>query len=328
MKKMIYLFILVFSLSTLVACSDDEGTPVFTEPTEFVLNVPKYASGIYDLKNTATIQLTCSQPDYGFTAATRYTVEIALDQAFEKNATLDTKYSTAKMEVDAQEVAVAISNLLGVNEDEFPKAPIPLYVRLTASALTDNKSEIAGSTITSNIIELPQVLPYYALPAVTLPTNLYLIGSVCDWDWSKCYSMIPVHSNEGMFWSMQYLGADADGNKAAFKLNTATSWDNNQVGIQGVTISEASKKLVDAGGEDNIEIGNPGWYIVVVKVTLEGRNYKYAVDFYKPEVYLTVILPVAGTHSQRPICLPFPRAKENSYPPPSLHPAKYACVSS
>lgn len=52
MKKMIYLFILVFSLSTLVACSDDEGTPVFTEPTEFVLNVPKYASGIYDLKNT------------------------------------------------------------------------------------------------------------------------------------------------------------------------------------------------------------------------------------------------------------------------------------
>ena len=77
--------------------------------------------------------------------------------------------------------------------------------------------------------------------------------------------MIPVHSNEGMFWSMQYLGADADGNKAAFKLNTATSWDNNQVGIQGVTISEASKKLVDAGGEDNIEIGNPGWYIVVVK---------------------------------------------------------------
>ena len=54
MKKMIYLFILVFSLSTLVACSDDEGTPVFTEPTEFVLNVPKYASGIYDLKNTAT----------------------------------------------------------------------------------------------------------------------------------------------------------------------------------------------------------------------------------------------------------------------------------
>ena len=157
MKKMIYLFILVFSLSTLVACSDDEGTPVFTEPTEFVLNVPKYASGIYDLKNTATIQLTCSQPDYGFTAATRYTVEIALDQAFEKNATLDTKYSTAKMEVDAQEVAVAISNLLGVNEDEFPKAPIPLYVRLTASALTDNKSEIAGSTITSNIIELPQV---------------------------------------------------------------------------------------------------------------------------------------------------------------------------
>ena len=35
MKKMIYLFILVFSLSTLVACSDDEGTPVFTEPVSY-----------------------------------------------------------------------------------------------------------------------------------------------------------------------------------------------------------------------------------------------------------------------------------------------------
>ena len=43
MKKMIYLFILVFSLSTLVACSDDEGTPVFTEPTEFVPIIPVIA---------------------------------------------------------------------------------------------------------------------------------------------------------------------------------------------------------------------------------------------------------------------------------------------
>ena len=43
MKKMIYLFILVFSLSTLVACSDDEGTPVFTEPTEKTRN--GYVSG-------------------------------------------------------------------------------------------------------------------------------------------------------------------------------------------------------------------------------------------------------------------------------------------
>jgi hypothetical protein len=34
----------------------------------------------YLVSRVAFFSKTCSQPDYGFTAATRYTVEIALDQ--------------------------------------------------------------------------------------------------------------------------------------------------------------------------------------------------------------------------------------------------------
>ena len=286
MRKIYYLLALLVGLNLFTSCEEDDKAPVYTEPTTFVLNTPKYISGIYDLKNANAIQLTCSQPDYGFTASTKYTVEVSMTRDFETSIVLDTKYYKAKMDVDAQEVAVAMSKLLNVDEASFPTTPVPVYFRLQAAALDNLKVELPNSAITSNVIELPKVLGYYALPAVTLPKNVYITGTVSGWDWAKAYSMIPVHSKEGMFWSMQYLGEGEDGSKAAIKFNTAKAWDGNQVGISGVAISNVSKDFAGIGGTDNIEIGNPGWYIVIVTVTLDGRNYKYAVDFLKPQVYL------------------------------------------
>ena len=111
MKKIniILAFVLGFAAMAFTSCqSDEDNNPVFQKPTAFVLNTPKYASGLYDLKNTETLQLTCSQPDYGYAAAAVYTVEVSTQSDFapETVQVLPTTFTTCKMDVDANELAI------------------------------------------------------------------------------------------------------------------------------------------------------------------------------------------------------------------------------
>ena len=157
MKKISILAFLFAGMLSFSSCeSDRDSNPVLQEPTEFVLNVPAYVNTIYDLANSTSIELTCSQPDFGFTAPAVYAVQVALDQSFENYIQLDTKYSTAKMNVDAKELAVALTNLYvanGKTEADFP-LQTKTYIRLVAE-LNSATSTIAS--ITSNVIELPVV---------------------------------------------------------------------------------------------------------------------------------------------------------------------------
>jgi len=282
MKRIIYnIIILIASLPIFWACETDEH-PTASTPNTFILNTPPYVSGIYDLKNTETIQLTCSQPAFGFTAATTYRVQVATDKAFGDFATLPTTFNSAKMDVNATEIAVALVGLLGITDEaDFPTEPFPVYVRLSAE-LSDGSHQVL-----SNIIALPNVKSYFALDAMAMPENMYLIGNVAgNWDWATATSMVPVWGADGKFWAVQYLGKDADGNNAEIKFNTAKAWDGNDFGMKSAVIDDASKTLAGISGDDNIVIGNPGWYIVVVTTEISGRDYVYHVQFLEPKVYL------------------------------------------
>jgi hypothetical protein len=284
MKKIHILSALLFGLCLFYACEDDKGSnPTLKSPDEFVLNIPKYVSGIYDLKNTKSVQLTCIQPDYGFTAATTYSVQIAIEPDFSEFSTLPTTYTTAKIEADASEIAVALVGLLSIDDEEsYPVDPFPVYVRLSA-ALPGN----IGETL-SNIVELPAVKGYYALESMTMPQNIYLVGNVAgNWNWNACTEMVPVYDTDNMFWAIQYLGKTngADGDNAEIKFNTIKDW-SGAIGVNQVIIDEASKTLAGISGEDNIKIGVPGWYLVVVTIEIEGRSYNYKVQFSEPNVYL------------------------------------------
>ena len=84
MKKISILAFLFAGMLSFSSCeSDRDSNPVLQEPTEFVLNVPAYVNTTYDLANSTSIELTCSQPDFGFTAPAVYAVQVALDQSFE-----------------------------------------------------------------------------------------------------------------------------------------------------------------------------------------------------------------------------------------------------
>lgn len=283
MKNIFSLIILLVGVGFFHACEDNDKI-VLQQPASFVLNTPKYASGIYDLQHTQTIEFTTSQPDYGFTAATLYEVQVSLSQNFAQAVTLPGSYSTAKFNISAQDLAVALVGLHEVDvEGDYPTDPHPLYVRLAA---TIAKSKV--DTIYSNVITLPKVLGYFALEALKMPEKMFMIGNVAgNWDWNSSTEMIPVWGSPGKFWAIQYLGQTGDGNNAEIKFNYAKGWDGNEFGYGGVTIGESSATLAgtsDEGG--NIKIGNPGWYITVVTTTVVGREYTYSVDFYPPHVHL------------------------------------------
>ena len=155
MKNLYKLFTLTMGLLALSACeADRDSNPVLNEPDTFVLNVPAFASNnVYDLKNSESLELTCTQPDYGIPMATTYSVQISLEENFvdahaETNTeanytTLGTTHSSAKMEVKALEFALALGDLWSASSDEeFPTTPIPVYVRLKAE-LTNSGRGIA-----------------------------------------------------------------------------------------------------------------------------------------------------------------------------------------
>ena len=159
MKKIFNILLLaVFTLSVFTACEkDDDSNPVLKEPTTFSLNLPPYAANnIYDLKNAKTVELTCSQPDYGFPAATTYSVQVALNSEFtekteesEANYTeLTTTYSTAKMDVVASElIAFAVSVTHYCNQEtELPETMVI-------------KIAVDHAKIPTGVLDIPIYLP-------------------------------------------------------------------------------------------------------------------------------------------------------------------------
>ena len=276
MKKVNILASLFAGLLMFSACeADRDSNPVYQEPTKFVLNTPAYVNTVYDLEHSTSLELTCSQPDYGFTAATYYAVQVSLTEDFSSFEELSTQYTTAKMNVDASELAVAATNMKvaeGAHEEDFPMIA-PLYIRLRAYI-----NESMGEII-SNTISLTNVKLYFALPPIELPTKLYLIGDFCNWNWDNAPEMIPLHDGTtGTFWRMVYV-------KGGLKFNTKTSWNGGEVGFVGcTTLDNFNAGISDAGG--NIGIANEGWYLIVIRSKVNGRKIDYSVEFNEPAVWL------------------------------------------
>ncbi|EJW94107.1 outer membrane protein SusE [gut metagenome] len=270
------------------ACdSDRDDNPTLQKPTTFVLNTPAYASGVYDLEHSTTLELTCSQPDYGYTASVTYAVDVALTENFEEFETLPSTYTSAKMNVMAEELAVAATTLKlkeGVEEDAFP-LETALYIRLKASLGKDQYGNVLGE-IQSNVVELPHVRLHFALPPVTLPETLYINGKGNNWQWENSLAFVPVHSAPGTWWRVVYLLEE-------FKFNSDTSWNGQEKGYGQCTIQDNAGAGISGDAEGaNIKVANSGWYLVIIKGVVEGRNINYTVDIKEPNVYL--IGPATG----------------------------------
>ena len=129
---------------------DDNPTTDFSHVGEqFVLNTPANAeNNTYDLASAQSLQLTCSQPNYGTGVPyfVRYYVQASIDPAFEKDTTvahteLTTAYTSAKMDVNASELNDAVVKLFkAANPDEANVPVMPVYLRLRANIAGSKKA--------------------------------------------------------------------------------------------------------------------------------------------------------------------------------------------
>ena len=290
------------SICLFTACSDDrDSNPTLVKPTTFVLNTPAIANSNVDLAHSSAIVLTCTQPDYGFPAATTYTVTVATKEDMSDGVQLSTKSTSARIELDAQEVASTLTQIKvdgGATEAEFPMN-IPVYFQAEAVMTTTNGDALEDTRIKSNVVKLNTVELEFSLPPVLLPENIYLIGKFCEWNWDNCVAMAPVYDTNDTFWHLVYI------DESGIKFNTNKAWDGGEVGFAGITINEASElgaEIVEGGG--NIASSNPGWYLMIVKVVLDGRDLKYDVTFNRPEVWLMgTVTPGANFDEKEAGCM-------------------------
>lgn len=281
--------LLLCTVCFFTACSDDnDENPTVKTPTTFHLNTPALAAnGVYDLANSKTIELTCSQPDYGYPAVTKYTVEVATSADMSDVKSMATTFTTAKMEVNAAELASLLTDLhvaKGMKEEQFP-ITAPVYIRVKAVQTTADGHEIEGTSITSNVITLNKVYLVFSLPPVKTPEKLFLVGNFNKWSWDNALEMTPVHSAPHIFWHLVYI--DGQGESAGIKFNSEKAWNGNDIGFDKIKINPASEKGSDIiSVKGNIGSSKAGWYLMIVECTVEGRDVKYNVSFNNPNVYL------------------------------------------
>ena len=285
------LLLLICSVGLFAACeSDTDNNPTFNGATKFVLNTPALATnGVYDLAHSDSVVFTCTQPNYGFPAQTVYKLQLSLSPDMSDSTELSTDFSSARIAAQADEISSTLTQLevnKGKQESDFPMQ-IPVYVRLRAYVNTVNGA-LAGSEIYSNTVELKNVKLTFSLPPVNTPDNLYMVGSFNNWNWDTSLQMVQVYGNTSTFWHMCYI------DDSGFKFNTAKAWDDNQIGYTSkyLTVTDNAGAGIGANADGNIVASNPGWYLVIIKCSVKGRDVMYDMQVNKPEVWL--MGPVVG----------------------------------
>ena len=281
--------LVVMSLTLMTACSDDnDSNPSIQTPTEFKLNTPALVNTPIDLANSSKIMLTCSQPNYGYTASVQYTVQVATDENMTDAVELSETSNSAKVEIDANLLASTLTNIYvekGKTEADFPM-DVKAYFRLKANIVTSNGNVVEGTEILSNVVSLNNIHLLFSLPAINLPKNVYVTGSFCDWDWSKSFDMVQVYGTDNTFWHLVYI------DDSGIKFNSAAEWNGSEVGFAGITVSgDCKDEIIDKDG--NIASSKPGWYLVIVTTSVVNREIHYDVQFNKPTIWL--IGPAAGS---------------------------------
>ncbi len=302
MKKYIYTALaLIVSCMGFTACEDDnDSNPTLLKPETFQLNTPAYATSVVDLAGSKTVNFTCSQPEFGYTAAAVYNVQLSLTNSFTVSVaeaeavedgslvadyvTVDESYTTCAVATDASLFAKALQQLAKWEETAVPTTQI-VNVRMT--------STVGDVVVASNTVDI-LVAPYY-VELKDAPVEMwYLIGScVGDGKWSNSLDQVGVSiypmslvkdftydkkTGQGELTFTGYLTPDG------FKLiKTPGGWDD-QWG-QGGNFGEFVK---NDGGSGNITVPEAGYYTITLN-TAKNELKVEAADI-TPTVYASICM--------------------------------------
>lgn len=315
MKKIASFFATLAAVAALSSCSQDDS-PVLQKPTEFKLNTPPFAEQLYQLTDDGQIILTCSQPDYGVGVETTYGVEISLTEDFAKSATVSlTDPLSATLSFSAAATNLAILDMLGVvDEDTWApyadKRVMPLYVRATAQT-----AQVEYSKITSNVVKLPNVEIYYAIPT---PGYIYLVGSPEGWvgpspDHADHYKDWRLFENESAIGSQVYSAVFNMPAAPMFRFYTALTekdggWNDNSFGSQvddnpvdvALVDGELTTALVAGKGAFNFPDFPGGEMTITVDLVNMTVKFQAGAVEVKPTTYIYICGNMASSDWTEP----------------------------
>lgn len=268
MKKL-YIFMAVAAAALgFTSCEEDHDKPVYQEPTEFTLNIPPYANNTVVLSPGQNVMVTCSQPDYGYSAVTNYSLDVSLSEEFTTNEdgtanfyTIASKNKTlAKIDIAASEWSTAILTLMGINSfDQFPEEgvePVTIYVRALAQLNGIESSKIYST----NTIKL-EMQPFN--PYLEGGKKIYIAGINGKWgiDTATPDTYADRALTETAKGTNIYLGAfDVNAGDVYFRFYTELGdWgkDNELPSIGGTGIDNQNKEVEFTGEILNLT-GVPG----------------------------------------------------------------------
>ncbi len=301
-------------LAVFAACNTDVdsnpvvGSECYPVPQTFVLNTPAYSTQDIDLQKSKTLNLTWSQPNYGFPTTPVYSVEMSGTGNFTTLYTEDedgnvigkpdyvlldeTVKGKVTGEFTSSEIDKTLEKLMGWKEATDIPEKQKLFFRIKSALVGADGKEYG--VVRSNIVEL-KVLPYYEALKAADPDFWYMVGGcIGDGSWSnnadgKGVSIMPLFAvdgekydaktGDGLFEYVSWFPAGG-----SFKiLEFVGNWD------YGICADGAYRNAGDDPGD--IKVADAGYYTI----TLNTASHEFSMKAYEgtPKVYESICL--AGT---------------------------------
>ena len=193
MKSINKIMILLLAVFAFASCQTEHLGPTINPEAEagtltFVLNKPMYANMTYVLlpeNNALPMEVfTTSQPDFGFTAAVTYFVEISRYADMRNFVTLGPSFTTPNITLTVRDMNMGIFNMYEGNMPN-PTPEMTIFMRLRAvinsSTASPLETELVVKPAFSNVIELqiqpffvPNLTTFCAVPGGVFP--FFIIG--------------------------------------------------------------------------------------------------------------------------------------------------------
>lgn len=231
----------------LTSCStDNDSNPTIKSPTKFSINESPVADQYIQLAQDNNVNLTWSQPDYGYNAFATYQIQVGLVKDgqvtwFEKDGQpkyLATTYTVCNANISGEEISEVLCAIDGFKyaEDYVSQGYREVAFRVYSSINTSMKAEVAGTGILSdNYVTFRHMAAYNAIKS---PGYIYLVGNCTDWQTPNAgntehYSAWRLFEKDDEIGSKVYYGTFELPAGAQFRFYRAlTGWDQDSMGPQ------------------------------------------------------------------------------------------------
>ncbi len=288
MKK-IYIILAALLATATFSCTETwDDNPTLKAPTNNnFLNEPAMQDNEIVLANTEILNLTCSQPDFGYAAAADYVVEVSMSPDFvsvykmDNDPTKDAPglialttvfHDCANINPAADEMATAMCRLMGVTlESSLKEVPTTVYVRLRAYVPQAEEE----TTIISNVVKFNKIVPFYNVVVPDEPTIFWLRGSMNGWG-SADEQWNLLTTDEKNKWIARNISLPAG---TQFKISTYPDWGSPNLG----STDDASSNLVPGtplalkndGGSGNLNLADAfTGNIILTRIGGSGNDLK------------------------------------------------------